>query len=192
MVVLSSFIWVSYEKPSFAYCVMWYFWWGCRRNLTLITRESKGLKPTLFISWNSTLLSERRTDRDLSTVLLAFHFRLFLFLFHFQGRLYRGTPFQSPSGWSSPSPHLLRRACAREAKVTVALWNMSYSIACNVIFNSVLYGWIFLRVLQQHPIQLCTALCGYWTLLVRELCNECFVGGWFFLWLWLIVSLFVG
>ena len=27
---------VSYEKPSSPYCVMWEFWWGCRRNLTLI------------------------------------------------------------------------------------------------------------------------------------------------------------
>ena len=34
------FIWVGYEKPSSSYCVMWYFWWGCRRNLTLITLGS--------------------------------------------------------------------------------------------------------------------------------------------------------
>ena len=37
----SSFIWVSYEKPSSPYCVMYYYWWGCRRNLTLITLGSE-------------------------------------------------------------------------------------------------------------------------------------------------------
>ena len=39
--MLSSFIWQSYEKPSSSYCVMLYFWWGYRRNLTLITLESE-------------------------------------------------------------------------------------------------------------------------------------------------------
>ena len=34
-------IWVGYEKPSSSYCVMWCYWWGCRRNLNLITLESK-------------------------------------------------------------------------------------------------------------------------------------------------------
>ena len=35
--VYSSFIWESYEKPSSSYCVMSYFWWGCRRSLKSIT-----------------------------------------------------------------------------------------------------------------------------------------------------------
>ena len=39
--VLSSFIWVSYEKPSSSYCVMSYFWWGHRGNLKLITLGSE-------------------------------------------------------------------------------------------------------------------------------------------------------
>ena len=34
----------SYEKPSSSYCVMWYIWWGCRRNLTLITLGSERVK----------------------------------------------------------------------------------------------------------------------------------------------------
>ena len=37
LAVWSSFIWVSDEKPSSSYSVMWYFWWGCRGNLKLIT-----------------------------------------------------------------------------------------------------------------------------------------------------------
>ena len=39
-----SLIWVSYEKPCSPYCVMYYFWWGCRRNLTLITLGSERVK----------------------------------------------------------------------------------------------------------------------------------------------------
>ena len=45
LVVQSSFIWVSHEKPSSPYCVMLYFWWGCRRNLKLITLVSERVKP---------------------------------------------------------------------------------------------------------------------------------------------------
>ena len=30
--------------PSSSYCVMLYFWWGCRRNLKLITLESERVK----------------------------------------------------------------------------------------------------------------------------------------------------
>ena len=41
MVVWSSFIWVSYEKPSSSYCVMLYFWWGYSRNLKLISLGSE-------------------------------------------------------------------------------------------------------------------------------------------------------
>ena len=40
-VVLSSLIWVSYEKPSSPYCAMLYLWWGCRRNLKLVTLGSE-------------------------------------------------------------------------------------------------------------------------------------------------------
>ena len=31
-------------KPSSPYCVMWYFWWGCRGNLELITPGSERFK----------------------------------------------------------------------------------------------------------------------------------------------------
>ena len=52
LVVWSSFIWVSYEKPSSSYCVMSYIWWGCRRNLKLITLGSESVNsstiPPLF------------------------------------------------------------------------------------------------------------------------------------------------
>ena len=40
----SSFIWVSYEKPSSSYCVMLNFWWGCRGNL--ITSGNKRINNT--------------------------------------------------------------------------------------------------------------------------------------------------
>ena len=36
LVVQSFFIWVSYEKPRSSYCMVQYYWWGCRRNLNLI------------------------------------------------------------------------------------------------------------------------------------------------------------
>ena len=39
---------VSYEKPSSSYCVMLYFWWGCRRTLTLITLGSERVKLDLL------------------------------------------------------------------------------------------------------------------------------------------------
>ena len=35
------FIWESYEKSNSSYCMMLYFWWGCRRNLNLITLGSE-------------------------------------------------------------------------------------------------------------------------------------------------------
>ena len=35
------FIWVNYEKPSSPYSVTYYYWWGCRGNLTLITLGSE-------------------------------------------------------------------------------------------------------------------------------------------------------
>ena len=41
-----SFIWASYDKPSSSYCIMWYSWWGCRGNLTLITLRSERVKYT--------------------------------------------------------------------------------------------------------------------------------------------------
>ena len=41
LVVQSSFIWVSYEKPSSWYFVVKYFWWGCRENWRLITLGSE-------------------------------------------------------------------------------------------------------------------------------------------------------
>ena len=34
----------SYEKPSSLYCVMLHSWWGCRKNLTLITLGSERVK----------------------------------------------------------------------------------------------------------------------------------------------------
>ena len=37
-------MWVSHEMPSSSYCVMSYFWWGCRRNLKLITLGSERVK----------------------------------------------------------------------------------------------------------------------------------------------------
>ena len=43
------FIWVSYEKPSSSYCVVLYFWWGCRRNLKFISHACKWV-IRLFLS----------------------------------------------------------------------------------------------------------------------------------------------
>ena len=37
VVRIVSIIKGRYEKPSSSYCVMWYFWWGCRRNRALVT-----------------------------------------------------------------------------------------------------------------------------------------------------------
>ena len=37
----STIIWVSDEKPSSSYWLMYYFWWGCRGNLKLITLGSE-------------------------------------------------------------------------------------------------------------------------------------------------------
>ena len=48
MVVKSSFNWVRVEKPSSSYCVMIYFWRGCRRNSKLITLGSERLKHRRF------------------------------------------------------------------------------------------------------------------------------------------------
>ena len=31
---------ISYEQPNSSYCVMWYFWWGGRGKLKLITRRA--------------------------------------------------------------------------------------------------------------------------------------------------------
>ena len=35
---------IGYEKPISSYCVVQYFWWGCRRNLKLITVEIEGVR----------------------------------------------------------------------------------------------------------------------------------------------------
>ena len=37
-------IWVSYEKPSSLYYLMWYFWWGCKGSLKLVTLGSESVK----------------------------------------------------------------------------------------------------------------------------------------------------
>ena len=44
MIVQTSVNFVSYEKPSSLYCAMLFSWWGCRRNLTLITLGSDRVK----------------------------------------------------------------------------------------------------------------------------------------------------
>ena len=56
-IVWSSFIWVSYEKRSSPYCVMSYFWWGCRRNLKLITLGSERVRNLNDCSDKSQLTS---------------------------------------------------------------------------------------------------------------------------------------
>ena len=50
LVVWSSFIWVSYGNPSSVYCVMLYFWLGCRGNLRFITLGSERVKTCLPFS----------------------------------------------------------------------------------------------------------------------------------------------
>ena len=80
-----SLLGVSYERPSSPYCVMSYFWWGCRRNLTLITLvfnrrvaspstncrekisenhwETKGMKHALQAERDQSLLATQRLNR---------------------------------------------------------------------------------------------------------------------------------
>ena len=65
MVVWSSFIWVSYEKPSSSYYVMCYFWWGCRGNSILITLGRWRVKPTC-LSWMIKPLVAFRMQRRLA------------------------------------------------------------------------------------------------------------------------------
>ena len=38
-------------KPSSPYCVMQYFWWGWRGNLTLITLRSERVKTCMPVFW---------------------------------------------------------------------------------------------------------------------------------------------
>ena len=45
------FIWVSYEKSSSPYCVMLYFWRGCRGNSKLITLRSERVHQNLTTSF---------------------------------------------------------------------------------------------------------------------------------------------
>ena len=49
----------SYEKPSSSYCVMRYFWRGCRGNVTLITLGSETVNGNAKI-WTSTPSTDSR------------------------------------------------------------------------------------------------------------------------------------
>ena len=48
LLVQSSLFCLSYKKPSSLYCVMLYFWWGCRGNLKSFTLGSEGRKVTEY------------------------------------------------------------------------------------------------------------------------------------------------
>ena len=70
----SIVILVCYEKLSSSYCVMFYFWWGCRRNLKLITlgRKLKGLKTCNKFSWCHTSCSYQLQQHTKLNVSLLF------------------------------------------------------------------------------------------------------------------------
>ena len=49
--IYSSFIRISYEKPSSPYCVMLYFWWGCRRNYMPVSFAIKSKRDVRTDAW---------------------------------------------------------------------------------------------------------------------------------------------
>ena len=63
------FMRVSYENPGSPYCVMQHFWWGCSRNLALITLDFMRLQAFLLFRYQQSLLRvEPRVGHDHSLV----------------------------------------------------------------------------------------------------------------------------
>ena len=94
-------------KNHSSYCVIWYFWWGCRRNLKLIL-EVKGSKGRLVVMTASA--GTRRHREEYPLVLSASFSSCPLSVFEGASsfcscRRHTGKKGEDFVGWTSPRHH---------------------------------------------------------------------------------------
>ena len=123
-------------KNHSSYCVIWYFWWGCRRNLKLIL-EVKGSKGRLVVMTASA--GTRRHREEYPLVLSASFSSCPLSVFEGASsfcscRRHTGKKGEEFVGWTSPRHHCT--FSSRLKKANVRSKAQTYTFCCHVFPHS--------------------------------------------------------